>query len=446
MQRTRGPATIHPRKKQPGPSGQTEIASPPEPKRPQKPAPEPPSADDQKELLNSANAASGPARNAWLAFFGLLAYLMVTLAGVTHVDLLLNSPVTLPIVNVGIPLFSFFLVAPYLLLLVHLSVLMQHTLLAHKYQLFSEAITAGEDGLARNHPMRRLVHSYVFAQMIAGPRSPWPLQMLMRLMVFVTFSFLPVVVLLYFQIKFLPSHDVATIHAIRIAILLDLVLLFVVRPFIAMPYLRPSGRKLRFGKDSWRWELSYASLTISGSLSVVVMAFSLLVATVPQACLWPFGEQGGPCFSIDRITARWWPVQAGYYGRRKVFASTGWLFEGDVDRTGGTLTSWFSRNLIVTDQRLVTKTDFQKGETTLPLRGRDLRFAVFDRSDLHRADFFRSDLRGATALEATLDHANFKKPRCGERSYLVRKCRERTSALRKCRGRKCSGADLSVCA
>ena len=109
-------------------------------------------ADDLGRLLASANEASGPARNAWLAFLGLLTYLMVTLAGVTHVDLLLNSPVTLPIVNVEIPLFSFFLAAPFLFLLVHLGLLVQHAMLAHKYQHFSAAIAVSEEGGAGDHP------------------------------------------------------------------------------------------------------------------------------------------------------------------------------------------------------------------------------------------------------------------------------------------------------
>lgn len=398
------------------PGDQAEPAAPPEPSSEDEARPGTQAADP-KELLNSANAASGSARSAWLAFFGLLAYLMVTLAGVTHVDLLLNSPVRLPIVNVEIPLFSFFGVAPYLLLLVHLSLLIQHAQLAHKYQRFTEAIAVGEDGDTRNHPMRDLVSSYVFAQMLAGPRPPWPLQMLMRLMVFVTFSFLPIVVLLYFQIKFLPSHDVATIHAIRIAILLDLALLFAVRPYVAMPYLRPGGRKLRYAKGNWRWELSYASLALGASLSIVTMAFSLLVATVPQSCFWPFGEQN-ECFSLDRMTARWWPlvVKSGLL-EREAFAPTKWLFEGDVDRTGGRLKSLFSRNLVVTDKDLVEQNDFQEGETSLTLRGRDLRFAVFDRSDLRRADMFDSDLRGASALDATLDHALLEQARMQE-AYL----------------------------
>jgi hypothetical protein len=44
----------------------------------------PPAAENAEKLLASANDASGPARNAWLAFLGLLTYLLITLAGVTQ--------------------------------------------------------------------------------------------------------------------------------------------------------------------------------------------------------------------------------------------------------------------------------------------------------------------------------------------------------------------------
>ena len=47
------------------------------------------------------------------------------------------------------------------------------------------------------------------------------------------------------------------------------------RYFIAMPYLRPKGRKLRFGSENWAWELSRWSLAITGSLCIVVLLFSL---------------------------------------------------------------------------------------------------------------------------------------------------------------------------
>ncbi|MFB3079424.1 MAG: hypothetical protein ACE1Y4_15615, partial [Lysobacterales bacterium] len=281
------------------------------------------SADD---LLKSANAASGTARNAWLAFLVLIAYLLVAIAGVTHTDLLLNSPIKLPIVNVEIPLFSFFLAAPFLLLLVHLGLLVQHAMLAYKFSRFSNAIPASKNGKSRDHPDRGQVNSYVFSQLLAGPKPPLVLQYLMRLMVFVTLSLLPVLVLLYFQIKFLPYHDIAVTHIHRLAILLDLVLLFSVRPFMAMPYLRPAGFKLRLGSERWPWELSYWSLGATATLSLAVLVFSLFVATIPQGCFWPFGEPKDGCFSLDRMTTGWAPALVGSVEQpREAFAPTKWL-------------------------------------------------------------------------------------------------------------------------
>lgn len=362
------------------------------------------------ELLKSANAASATARNAWLAFLVLIAYLLVTLAGVTHTDLLLNSPIKLPIVNVAIPLFSFFWVAPFLLLLVHLGLLMQHAMLAHKFALFSDVISARETGLSRDHPDRRQVNSYVFAYLLAGPKPLRVLGYLMRLMVFVTLSLLPVLVLLYFQVKFLPFHDVAATHAHRLVILLDLVLLFSVRPFIAMPYLRPAGRKLRLGSEHWPWELSYRNLGVSAALYLAVLGFSVLVATVPQGCFWPFGSQNDDCFSLDRLTAGWAPAQVGSRAQpREVFTPTKLLFEGEPDLITGKPTSWFARNIIVTDKDLVPDKDGDSGEVSISLRGRDLRFAVLNRSDLHRADLAGVDLRGASLAHTRLDKARLGK-------------------------------------
>ena len=56
-------------------------------------------------IPDEANAASDPARTAWLAFLLLLTYVVVTLAHPSaHKDLLLNRPVRLPIINADIPL------------------------------------------------------------------------------------------------------------------------------------------------------------------------------------------------------------------------------------------------------------------------------------------------------------------------------------------------------
>ena len=191
-------------------------------------------SDDSERLLDSANDASGPAKNAWLAFLALLAYLLVTLGGVSHKDLLLNDPVTLPVVNVDIPLFSFLQVAPLLLLLVYLSLLIQHVMLAGKFRNFTEAIAPDEKKTGKEHRARQLVHSYVVAQLLAGPKRNPITRSLMRLMVFVTFVLLPVVTLLYFQIKFVPYHEVWVTYWHRIMVLLGLAMLFALLPIIQL--------------------------------------------------------------------------------------------------------------------------------------------------------------------------------------------------------------------
>lgn len=385
------------------------------------------SAPDSTKLLASANEASGPARNAWIAFLGLLAYLLVTLSGVADENLLLNSPVTMPIVNVKIPLFSFFLAAPFLFLLVHLSLLMQHAMLAHKYQHFSEAIDVCEEGQAREHPDRRLVHNYVFSQLLVGPEAPWPLRMLMQMMVFVTLILLPVLALLYFQIKFLPSHDVAVTHAHRIAILLDLALIFTLRPFITMPFLSSSKKKLSLGNSDWRWELSYWSLGSTVFLSLVVMSFSLLVVTIPQACFWPLEQESEGCFSLDRTTSRWWTTQADVHDQsRDVFAPTEWFFgqdePGERPRNQKLFGApWFHRNLQLSGAALIREgpsleviaryllegkteqdaiTDLARG---LRLRSRDLRYA-----DLSFVRLYKADLEGANLSGAQLQGADLR--------------------------------------
>ena len=127
-------------------------------------------SEDAKEFLDEANRASDPAWSSWLAFLLLLTYVVVTLASVSHKALLLNSPVKLPIINADIPLVGFFQYAPALLLLVYLSLLVQHVILARKYRRFTDAIAPYEMEAGTEHPARERVHSYVFSQIAAGPK------------------------------------------------------------------------------------------------------------------------------------------------------------------------------------------------------------------------------------------------------------------------------------
>jgi len=81
---------------------------------------------------------------------------------------------------------------------------------------------------------------------------------------------------------------------------------------------------------------------------------------------------------------------------RQVF---GHAVQGFVE---GSLVGFFQRNLNVTDTDLVIDKDVTPGQPSLNLRGRDLRFARFDRTDLHQADMTGANLDGASLVGTDL--------------------------------------------
>ena len=76
-------------------------------------------------LLEAINHSSDTAHTSWLIFLAIMTYLMIAVAGVTHTDLLLETPVELPILQVKIQLTQFFQFATVILILLHLGVVSQ---------------------------------------------------------------------------------------------------------------------------------------------------------------------------------------------------------------------------------------------------------------------------------------------------------------------------------
>jgi membrane protease YdiL (CAAX protease family) len=104
------------------------------------------------------------------------------------------------------------------------------------------------------------------------------MRLLMRLVVFVTFALLPIVTLLYFQIKFLPYHALEITCWHRIAVLLGLAMLFVALPII---HLKPRKREVKLGPQAEAWRASPYGILIGGLLAILTLGFSWLVATIP---------------------------------------------------------------------------------------------------------------------------------------------------------------------
>src|SRR5262245_49400434 len=159
-------------------------------------------------LREAVNNSSDTASTSWLIFLAIMAYFVIAVAGVSHRDLLLETPVTLPIMGVSIQQSLFFQFAPVILVLFHVGVVAQLVLLARKTLEFDHAVRALEMTDRRNHPLRLELHNFFFVQAVAGPHRSAVMGAFLAGMSWLTLIVLPVVILLFIQLTYLPYHDV----------------------------------------------------------------------------------------------------------------------------------------------------------------------------------------------------------------------------------------------
>jgi len=382
-------------------------------------APESETPVNPYSLLEAVNNSSETAHTGWLIFLAIMTYLMIAVAGVTHEALLLETPVQLPILQVKIQLKQFFQFAPIVLVLFHLGILAQLVLLARKTLEFDHAIRLLETSDRRTHPLRLELHNFFFVQAIAGPERSMVMSGFLHIMSWLTIVILPVVLLLYMQLSFLPYHDETTIWIDRIALMFDIGLLLLIGVFLMRA--EPS-----FLQAFWR---STAAHPLSSTVTAVVLALvayvSFFAATVPDE-------------PLDLVNRKFLSV-AGADAAPTVQRS-GFLLPFLPQRNDGTLFGLFRKNLEVTDSDLLEGREGKGDEKTLNLRGRDLRYAKLDRSDLQGVDFTDARLDGASLVGAKLQKASLA---CADMDAFLLNNDRKAAKCPSARGVDLTGAELA---
>ncbi len=350
-------------------------------------------------LLDALNAASARSSTLWLLFLALMAYLLVAAAGVTHRDLLLDTGVVLPLLQARIDLARFFVLAPAVLALLHLGLVAQLVLLARKTHEFHNALRLLESTDRRTHPLRLEVDSFFFVQALAGPERSRFVSGFLNAIGWTTVVVLPLFLLLYLQIAFLPVHDAVITSVQRAILLADVVLLGLVGVFLLRTETGWLGAFLRLGIHN-PGSLVFGLAVLAGTAFV-----SLFLATIP----------GGPA-QDDRASV--------------------------VAAAGGPLFGLFPRNLVVTNADLVGEgsvSEWTSARTSISLRGRDLRFARLERVNLRQADLSGANLDGASLAGAYLGGARLG---CAEGATPQPSDDRRKAQCTSARGADFSGARL----
>lgn len=196
-----------------------------------------------EKLLDAANSASQTVAALHVAFMAFVTYLGVIVWGTTDDDLLRISPVKLPILDVELPLTTFYGFVPWMVVLLHFNLLMQLELLSCKLWNLDSDLPDTPAG----QQVRNRLFIFPFTHLIAGRSEVWLIRWLLSLVVGITVIALPLLMLLAAQIRFLPFHDEAITWSQRLAVWVDAAMLITLWPLIASPQDRAREWWRNFG-------------------------------------------------------------------------------------------------------------------------------------------------------------------------------------------------------
>jgi hypothetical protein len=111
--------------------------------------------------------------------------------------------------NIDLPVWWFFLLAPILFVIFHIYVLLQVLLLGRTAAAYNTAIERVGPSAEENASLRQRLANTLFAQIFAGSpreRSGF-IGLLLKAIAWITLAIAPVLIVLAFQFRFLPYHS-----------------------------------------------------------------------------------------------------------------------------------------------------------------------------------------------------------------------------------------------
>ncbi len=401
---------------------------------------------DEDVTAKRLDEATGEVRRALFWFTSFAAYFVTTVAATTHEQLLRGTAVRLPILNVDLPIVGFYVIGPILFLALHAY------LLFLLYQL-SRCVRHAFDRRPARADEPPAGPSYPLTQYLLGGLGRF--RLIAGVLIWIAVIVVPIVALVFVQIRFLPYH------APRITAFHQLLVLFDVVMLVTMWSLtiRGLGTRSRRSAVTHSGRLSRPMRHVVGTLgfatlglfAVVAVLFSWTIATLPDdqptepvgyvvdASNDPQGQKPrgiDPC-TVDPDELR--PLALQAYAASPSDPDDGalpescswwqpWVevrpvppFDGAPQRRMRCLSYLLfeapttpldmRRNLVVRGKSFAPdgKAPAQRIGGGFDLRGRDLRFADFTGSDLSHAD-----LRGANLFGARFDDAGLASADLGD--------------------------------
>jgi len=377
----------------------------------------------QSERLGAINDAVSGFYTAAVTSVVALFYIGITAVSTTHTQLLLGHDLRLPLLDVEVPVFQFFRLAPLIVVAFHLLLLLQVHILHTRLRSIS------------TQDLPALSPSVVVSALLRLEQRPWVRRLLRLLLLTLIFLF-PLALLAAIQFEFVPYHNRwITLLFYQVPIVMDLVVCVVLVPVVLSQeggwlewWRRPrqSRQKERLAWTFFAMARLFFALIVGGAL-----IFSLGVAVVP-----------GTCTDLE------WAIPTWLANRRNLDVSGEQLV--DAERA----TTWLAahasgrktRTLDLTGRDLRDAGFLGSGLVGVDFRGADLARARFTGADLRGSDFSPAGPGGAgtPGLRTNLEKANFNAADLRGARLVHAQLRRADLAGTDLRGATLTGADLRL--
>jgi|GEM_PF-3396020 len=418
------------------------------------------------EQLNNVKADAAELRNFTITFLSLLLYVNLIIAGTDAEQILRVAPVNLPLLNVPLPVIGFYGFLPWLILLFHLYLLVQHYLFSQQLYRFADKLDQAPDTI-QAYVLKNLGNP-PFLHWMVGQHG-WMMQNVLTLITLVSLIFWPLATLLWLQMAILPYHSADLLLWQRVALLIDVLLIAWLWPKTLDShdssrdwwkrgfaiFIVGWGRVWQARRDwaalktalvkRWTEFRAFIHVFLLSVVLLLVVFFSWLVACLPDSPedRWLAGFPEPVSITVD--------VDGNYKPTRKAFFLTAYLHEqhpktGLDEKTFKILQAqgakpcprseqadklkeaekqnclmvqpWLPRNLILRGKVVTadanvkpeveakfqaqTQADTPKPEDFDLIRGLDLQNRNFDYADFTESSLPKADLRYASLKQAAL--------------------------------------------
>jgi uncharacterized protein YjbI with pentapeptide repeats len=325
------------------------------------------------ELRASVDDAAKSVSAIYITFVLAGIYIAIAIGSTTDMQLLAESDIALPLLNVGLPVRAFYMIVPFGFLLFHLYILLHIYLLSVKLAEFEANLRTLPTERERQYQRRLLFPFTISPVSIRASNAPAIIKGVLWLIVSTTVLAAPPALLAFALLRFVPYHSLAITWWHRALLFGDVTMLWVLWIFILRcSPIDPDGFWQHLATTLRRSGLA------AGAMAIAALAF-IVAVTIPDE-------------PLDQATVRLDNLRHHLH-RNLAVKGTPVVREAPSPQL---VAAYIEQGR--------TKDDaWREHAKGIDLRERDLRGADFSHSS-----FYGADMRGANLDLAMLEGANFQ--------------------------------------